>query len=153
MIPVHDTKFVPIAIPEAKVDAASVTTASIDTRGFDYAQIYVLLGDLDIALSALKIQESDDDGNSDAYADITGATMDGGTDIQGTTLALPSASDDDQTHVFEIDLRGRKRYLDVVATVGDGSTGAWVYIFAVLSRSSQGLNTNAERNITSVIQV
>lgn len=153
MIPANDMKFVPIAIPEAKVDNASVTTASVDTKGFDYAQIYVLLGDLDIALSALKLQESDDDGNSDAYADIAGATMDGGTDIEGNTLSLPGASDDDETHVFEIDLRGRERYIDVVATVGDGSTGAWVYIFAVLSRSKEGLNTNSERNITSVIQI
>jgi hypothetical protein len=70
-------------------------------------------------MTALKVQESDDSGMS-AAADITGA-------VYGATgaPALPSADDDNKIFGFFIDLKGRKRYLDVVATAGDGSAGTF----------------------------
>jgi hypothetical protein len=43
---------------------------------------------------------------------------------------LPTDADDNKSFFWDIDLRGRKRYLDVVATVDDGTDGVYVTIFA-----------------------
>jgi len=115
----QNVKVVNVTPPAAIVDNASFATTTIDTLGFNKVAIYFSLGATDIAMTALKVQESDDSGMSGA-ADITGA-------VYGATgaPALPTATDDNKIFGFFIDLKGRKRYLDVVATAGDGSTGTF----------------------------
>jgi hypothetical protein len=115
----QNVKVVNVTPPAAIKDAASFATTTIDTLGFNKVAIYFALGATDIAMTALKVQESDDSGMS-AAADITGC-------VYGATgaPALPSADDDNKIFGFFIDLKGRKRYLDVVATAGDGSTGTF----------------------------
>jgi len=83
-------------------------------------------------LTALKLQASSTSGGT--YADITGATFDGGSGMGGATLALPSATDDGQTCVFQVDMRGKNPFLKVVATFGDGTSGGFIAAVAVLSR-------------------
>jgi len=117
-------KYVSAVAPAAIVDNASVTGIAIDCAGAGYAEIILELGATDIALTALKVQECDTSGGS--YTDVTGATFDGGKNTDAGTLALPSATDDGQTVVFQIDMLGRKRYLKVVGTFGDGSTGGFL---------------------------
>ncbi len=131
----QQSKFVTAIKPAAIIDNASATADVIDCRGFDYATIVVQLGATDIALTALKVQNSATSGG--VYADVTGATFSGGTGLGGATLALPSATDDGQTCVFQIDLRNKDPFLKVVATFGDGSTGGFVAAVAVLSRAKQ----------------
>lgn len=145
----HD-KFVSITPPAAIVDNASLTTASIDTQGYAYARIFVYLGATDIAMTALKVQESDDDST---YADVTGLVYGTSSDIAGSTSALPTATDDNKCFTFEIDLRGRKRYLDLVATCGDGAAGTYVTAFALLSRASDVPVTKSERNFGNILRV
>ena len=115
----QNVKVVNVTPPAAIKDNASFATTTIDTIGFNKVAIYFALGATDIAMTALKVQESDDSGMSGA-ADITGA-------VYGATgaPALPSADDDNKIFGFFIDLKGRKRYLDVVATAGDGSAGTF----------------------------
>jgi hypothetical protein len=115
----QNVKVVNVTPPAAIKDNASFATTTIDTLGFNKVAIYFALGATDIAMTALKVQESDDSGMS-AAADITGC-------VYGATgaPALPSADDDNKIFGFFIDLKGRKRYLDVVATAGDGSTGTF----------------------------
>jgi hypothetical protein len=115
----QNVKVVNVTPPAAIKDNASFATTTIDTIGFNKVAVYFALGATDIAMTALKIQESDDAGMSGA-ADITGA-------VYGATgaPALPSADDDNKIFGFFIDLKGRKRYLDVVATAGDGSAGTF----------------------------
>lgn len=148
----HD-KFVSVTPPGALVDDASLTTASIDTKGYAYCRIFCRLGATDIAMTALKVQESNDDGSSDAYADVTGLVYGTSTDIAGSTSALPSATDDNKCFSFEIDLRGRKRYLDVVATVGNGSVGGYYDVFALLSHAQSVPVTKTERGYGNVLRV
>ena len=122
MITAQNDKFVSITPPGALYDNTSLTTASIDTTGYEYLRVFVYLGATDIAMTALKVQESDTDGS---YADVTGLVYGTSNSIAGTTSALPTATDDNKCFVFEIDLRGRKRYLDLVATFGDGTVGGY----------------------------
>ncbi|MGB0973235.1 MAG: hypothetical protein ACPGVG_20115, partial [Mycobacterium sp.] len=55
-------KFVMVTAPAAIVDNASLTTAEIDTVGYDYARVLVILGATDIAMTALTVTESDTSG-------------------------------------------------------------------------------------------
>lgn len=130
MVNAHMGKYAVAIAPAAILDNASATATAIDCAGAAYAEIVLQLGATDIAVTALKVQESDDDSS---YSDVTGATFDGGLDVDGTALALPSATDDNQTCVFQINMVGRKRYLKVVATFGDGTAGGYIAGVARLS--------------------
>lgn len=137
-----------LVVPPAAIkNNASYTCNVIDTIGFADCEIIVLLGATDIALSALKVQEAD--AASDATTltsggDITATVFGTANNDTGSASTLPSATDDNKLFSFKIDLRGRKRYLQPVITVGSGSTGAFVSVVALLSRPTNGPRTAVE---------
>jgi hypothetical protein len=139
----QNVKVVNVTPPAAIKDAASFATTTIDTLGFNKVAIYFALGATDIAMTALKVQESDDSGMSGA-ADITGA-------VYGASgaPALPTATDDNGVFGFFIDLKGRKRYLDVVATAGDGSTGTYGACTAHLYNGQETTDDATERGLVA----
>lgn len=151
MIHAQNMKFVSITPPAAIVDNASYTTAELDTLGWDYCTIVAYLGATDIAMVALKVTESDTSGSG--HADVTGLIYGTSADIAGATSALPSATDDNKFFVFEIDLRGRKRYLDLVATAGDGTAGTYLTAFAILSRGEQAKQDVTSRGVANILRI
>ena len=134
-----------------RLSNASWTTVEIDTLGYNYATIIVNIGATDIAMAALKVQESDTSGSG--FADISGADCDGGTDIDGSTAALPSATDDNNVVVFQVNLRGRKRYLDLVATAGNGAAGTFASAVVVLSDSDVQPESVSDTGAETLIRV
>lgn len=149
-------KIVLITPPGALIDNAALTTTSIDRKGFNQCDIYVILGATDIAMTVLKVQQSNDDASTDPYADIAGANFATGTLVDGTAAILPAASGafgDNTVHVCRIDCLGKKRYFDLSATGGDGSAGAYIMAFAILSRPEEMPNTMAERGLAQEIAV
>lgn len=148
---IENFKLVAVTPPAAIIDDAAVTTAEIDTLGFAHARIIVVLGATDIAMTALKVTESDT--SASGHADVTGLVYGTSTDIDGSTSALPSATDDDGFFVFDIDLRGRKRYLDVAATVGDGTTGTYITILAELFTADAMPTTVAGHGCTGMLKL
>jgi len=151
MIPLQNMKLVNLTPPAAIIDDSAVTVAELDTKGYDYCTIVCILGATDVAMTALKVTESDTSGSG--HADVTGLVVGTSDNIDGDTSALPSADDDDSFQVFEIDLRGRKRYLDVSATVGDGSTGTYITIIAILSRAKLAPVSISERGCDEILRV
>jgi hypothetical protein len=141
--------------PAAIVDNTSWTTVEIDTKAdginWEYATFYFLLGATDIAIAALKMQESDTTGSG--MADVTGLIFGTSDNTGGSTSTLPSATDDDLVFAFEVDLRGRKRFLDVTATAGDGSAGSYAAALCILSRGGTMPSTAAERGCSQILQV
>jgi hypothetical protein len=131
-------KVVSVTSPGAIVDNAAFTTATIDTKGYALLKIVMHFGAIDIAMAALKVQESDDSGMSGA-TDISGL-------VGGTDFTLPADSVDDGFAVFNVNLKGnRKRYIDVVATGGNGTAGTYMSAAAYLSRASEYPNSATER--------
>lgn len=145
------TKIVNVIPPVARVDNASWTTTEIDTKGYDYATIVINLGATDVTLAALKVQESDTSGSG--FADVTGLIYGTSTGINGTTAALAGTGADDDVYLFEIDLRNRKRYLDVVATAGNGTAGTFASGVCLLSRAKNHPQTATERGVANVLRV
>lgn len=151
MVEGQNVKFVSVTPPAALIDNASATTAEVDTAGFDYATYVVYLGATDIALSALAVTESDTSGSG--HSNVTGLVWGTSANIDGTTSALPSATDDNKFQVAQIDLRGRKRYLDLTLTVGDGTNGAYVAVLCILSRAAETPVTVSAMGCDEVLRV
>lgn len=109
------------------VKNATVTSYVIDTAGCDFVNIDVVIGFTDVAMTTLKVQESDVKSSDTALTsgtDVTGLVF--GTSVTGdtgVTSALPSATDDNKIFSFEINTQGRKRYLQLIAVAGNGTTG------------------------------
>ena len=108
---------------QALVDNASWTSTCLDTSGLDGVYVIVTFGAMDIAMAALKVQESD------TLTDAT--TLASGTDISGadfsvSPLTLPSATaDNTSVGVFIPIVGARKRYINVIATGGNGAAGTY----------------------------
>lgn len=116
-----------IAVLPQVLDNATATSYVIDTAGVDFVNIDVIIGATDIALTALKVQESDvktDATTLSSGTDVTGLVY--GTSTlpeNGATSALPTDTDDNKVFTFFVNTQGRKRYLQLVATAGNGTTG------------------------------
>lgn len=136
MNPIAGTKLAMVTPPAAIVDNAAFTTATIDTKGYNHLTILLIIGAIDIAPASSSIAMSD---NSNMSSPTTVAT--GGTDY-----ALATAADsDNEFHVFEIDLRGKKRYFDFAITGGDGAAGTFASIVALLSKPDVTPSSAAQR--------
>lgn len=150
MIHAQQTKIVNLTPPGALVDNASLTVAELDTLGYDYCEIYLILGATDIAMSALTLLEGDVSGT---VAAVTAGTWGTAANHVGTTSTLPSATDDNKIFKFELDLTKRKRYLDLTATVGDGTAGGYYTVIAILSRAKDTPTTAAEAGCKEIIRI
>lgn len=136
----QNVKTVWITKPGAIVDNAAFTTDIIDTVGFRKARVVVGLGALDIAVAAMKLQHSNDSGMSGA-ADISGA------DFSVSPLTLPAGTDDNKLYAIHVDLRGKKRYLDLSLTGGDGAAGSYIVAFVELYDAEEAPNSATERGL------
>lgn len=138
-------KALAVTNPGAIVDNAAFTTATIDTKGFAFVTIILLLGAMDIALAALKLRESDDSGMSGAV-DVDGADF-------STDATLPGATDDNKLYAIHVNLKGRKRYLDLSLTGGDGSAGTYAAALAILSDAEEAPSSAEGRGFAAELIV
>ena len=127
----------------ASVAASATHSHEIDTAGFKYASIDVVFSPFSAATSSyasvLKVQESDAAGSG--QADVTGLSVTAGAGA--TTGANVGA-----VARFNIDLRGRKRYLTVVTS--PGNTVA-VVTAARLAKAEQHAVTATESGVNNVV--
>lgn len=151
MITTQQHKAFLVIPPEGLVDNTAFTEIEIDTKGFRYCTLYACLGATDIAMAGLKMQESDVSGSG--QADITGLVYGTSVNTDGDTSVLPTALEDDLIFGFDIDLRGRKRYLTCVATAGDGATGTHLTVLALLAREEDGAATAALRGCAQMLRI
>jgi hypothetical protein len=160
-------KGVLVTPPAASVNNGGITCNVIDTvpnfTGSEYLEIWILLGAMDAALTTVKLQESDVKASSTSLTggtdiSIANTTYNGsvvGTDPNdtGATSTLPTTAAASTIAVkFEIDLRGRKRYILPVITVGNGTNGAFVCVFAELSRGRFPATTAADKGVGQVMR-
>ena len=126
----------------ASVAANATHSHEIDTAGFKYASIDVVFSPFTAATSSyasvLKVQESDTAGSQ--QADVTGLSVTAGA---GSTTGANVGA----VARFNIDLRGRKRYLTVVTS--PGNTVA-VVTSARLSKAEQHAVTATESGVNNV---
>lgn len=145
-----------VASPAAIVDNAAVACNVIDTKGYDYCDVEVIIGATDIATVALKVQESETKSNTTALtsgADVTGLVYGTSNNIAGSASSLPSSTADNKVYAFEIDLKGRARYLLPVLTGGDGTAGSYYSIVAHLYQAENQPTSAADRGYGDILRV
>ena len=149
----QNVKFVNVIPPGVVVDNAAYTSTVVDTAGFDSVAFVVSTGFTDIALAALKVQESDaitDSVTLSSGSDVTGLVWGTSTNPDtGSTSSLPSATDDNKVFVAYVDTRARKRYLQLQATAGNGTTGTYLSAAAILGKAGNGPYNAATRGAGS----
>lgn len=150
MRPHQHCKVINVTPPAAIVDNASLTTTEIDTLGYRYLSVWAIFGATDVDTVALKMQSGDVAGT---VADVTGLVYGTSNDIAGTLSVIPTATDDNKVYAFEIDLKGRHRYWDLVATMGNGTLGTFCTVIAILWGPESSVNTVAERGFGSILRV
>jgi hypothetical protein len=146
-------KVLNILPPAAIKDNAAYTTTEVDTAGWEFARFVVALGATDIAIAAMHVTEADVSATNHAEiaaTDFTDATK---VDIEGVALAVPADDDDNGVWIIDLDLRGRKRYLDLVLTAGDGSTGTFAAAQCWLYRGDTAPRTNAGRGVVQMVSI
>lgn len=126
----------------SSVAASATHSHEIDTAGFKYASIDVVFSPFTAATSGyasvLKVQESDAAGSG--QADVTGLSITAGA---GSTTGANVGA----VARFNVDLRGRKRYLTVVTS--PGNTVA-IVTSARLSKGEQHAVTASEAGVNNV---
>jgi hypothetical protein len=149
MIHAQNTKYVNVLDPVSKATGAYTMDNVIDTLGYDYAVVIFHIGAVAGATSELHLEQSDTGSGDWTTAGVTAFDFDGGKESDGTTAALPSATDDDSMFVFEVDCRGLQRYLRVEATADGTNLTSCV---AILSRAAETSNVPADRGAAGLIQ-
>jgi hypothetical protein len=101
----------------------AITSSAVDTAGYTGVRFLVAIGPVTAsAATSIKLQQSDDDGSSDAYSDIVGTSQ---------TIADSA----DNTHIYADIFQPQKRYLKLVVSraTQDATIGA---VFAELYGAS-----------------
>ena len=151
MNPAQEMRLVQITPPQILVNANSWTCAEIDTLGYDYCLIVVQLGVLAADMTALRLTESNNAGQDHVNIDAATLANAKAINIDGDVSALPVAADDDTFQVFELDLRARRRYLQLVATAGAGNS--YLSAFAILTRAKTKPVTMEDHNVDELIRI
>ncbi len=151
MIPAQNAKYLLTLAPAAISKDTEESPTEIDTLGWEYAEIAVLVGATDIEVDTLAVTESDTAGSG--HANVTGLVYGTSTNIAGSTSSKPAAGDDNTVFKFEVDLKGRKRYLNVAMTTGDGTSGTYRAIVTRLSRAHEAPITATAAGCADILRV
>lgn len=120
------------------VGSIGSTPRTIDTRGWDYMWVIGVVGDTDVAMAQYSLHESSD---NSTYTEISAADF-------STAATLPSASTDNSFQCWMVDLSKRKRYIRVEAIAGDGTSGTYLTVIAILgNRMGETPDTATERGL------
>ncbi len=128
------------------ITTSATHSMEIDTLGFRVASIDVAFekvaaaGTNSAVALVLKLQHGD---STSSYSDLSGYV--GGTSF---TIPTPANTSSDVVVRFDVDLRGKKRYLKVVAT---GNATGSVYSVARLGKPEDGPDTATEKGASVAI--
>jgi hypothetical protein len=128
------------------ITSSATHSHEIDTLGYKYASIDVCFekvaaaGTNSAVALVCKLQHGD---TTSSYSDLTGYV--GGTSF---TIPTPANTSADTVVRFDVDLRGRRRYLRVQAT---GQATGSVYSVARLGKPEDGPDTAAEKGANAAV--
>ena len=134
----------------SSVAASATYTHVIDTLGYKYASIDVIFSpytasNVSIA-NVLRVGESDTSGGTPA--NISGLV--GGTDFAIAATGASTGADIGATARFNVDLRGRRRFLTVTVTP---STTVAVITSARLSKGENHASSASDANVNTIASV
>jgi hypothetical protein len=134
------------------VASSATFTHEIDTLGFKYATVDVIFSPYtasNVSLAnVLRVGESDTASQGTSATNITGLV--GGTDFTVASTGASTGANVGGVSRFNVDLRGRKRYLTVIVSP---STTVAVISAARLSKGENHAVTTTEANVNTIATV
>jgi hypothetical protein len=114
----------PVAIKDDAAWVSTILDQNTDIPSGARGVLFVIaLGATDIAMAALKVQQSD--------AKTNDTTLDGGADLHNVATK-PGADDDNKIWLVYVPIaKWTKRYLQLQATAGDGTSGTFMAAVAI----------------------
>lgn len=151
MIPIQSTKTVLMTPPQLKDDGDLASNTYVDTLGYAHLRVIIATGTMDEALgstaegTAVYLEECDTtDGSYDSLSSTPGALL----------ADAIAATEDDSIFIIDLDLRGRKRYIEVNAPhAGNGTTGVNACIIGILSKAQIHPDSATEAGAAEWIKV
>jgi hypothetical protein len=138
-----------LVVPAASVNGASFTSVGpVDCHGYELATVRIFLGAIAVQMAALKLQTSDQSGSG--FTDLVGSRFGTDANTAGSTSALPTTTDANGLFTITLDLRGKQRYLNIVATAGAGAT--FLVAFVELSRGANLPQSAANRGLNQELR-
>jgi len=141
-----------IARVTTSVASNATFTHEIDTLGYKFASVDVIFSPYTASsvslASVLKVGESDTASQGTAATNITGLV--GGTDFTIAATGASTGANVGGIARFNVDLRGRKRYLTVIVSP---STTVAVISAARLSKGESHAVTVTDANVNNVASV
>ena len=141
-----------IARVTTSVASSATFTHEIDTLGYKFASVDVIFSPYTASsvslASVLKVGESDTASQGTAATNITGLV--GGPDFTIAATGASTGANVGGIARFNVDLRGRKRYLTVVVSP---STTVAIISAARLSKGENHAVTVTEANVNNVASV
>lgn len=128
------------------ITSSATHSHEIDTLGYKYASIDVCFekvaaaGTNSAVALVCKLQHGD---TTSSYADLTGYV--GGTSF---TIPTPANTSADTVVRFDVDMRGKRRYLRVQAT---GQATGSVYTVARLGKPEDGPDTATKKGVSVAV--
>ena len=146
----------PITVADP-ITSAGVT--SIDTLGFDYAVIDLMIGVTNGALTTLKVLQSDTSLNAANWHNATDVVVDFNAnatvgvvvDTAGNSLSYPTNNSDNDIITIEIDLRDKKRYL-AIDVIGTANSDIGIGAMATLGRAKEAPTTATAKGATMLVR-
>lgn len=135
-------------------NGGTVTSSVIDTLGYDWATIDIWATTQSASTQAgspsvLKLQEADNT-SATSFVDIVGARGASATATNVDFVVGIGVTSGINNYKFNVDTRGRKRYLSVVVSP---TTSQTFYAVANLGRAEQAPITAAKANVLSLVEL
>jgi len=140
-----------VVLPMAATTTNASQYASFDTKGFDYANIYVLIGThttTTAVVTGLKISEHSSTTSASSMTDIAALCCSDTTSTSAVN-ALPAGAVQGLGGIvteFQIDLRARERYLGITVNAATNQT-AITGAVARLTRSAESSDSATEKSL------
>ena len=146
-------KGVVLVAPVAATDG-DTAAATVDCKGFSFANISVIAGTAANTTKHPTLKVTECDTSNGTFADITafiGTTGTAVTTASGFCIpeACTAGGTQKWTVMFDIDLKGRKRYLALTYEIGTNQTFA---AFALLSKAAELPITATKAGVNVLVQ-
>lgn len=122
-------------------DNQTLTSPALDVLKHKFAQIVLEVGASDIGLSDVRLEERNN--TTDSWTVVPNSAV--------SSTLLTATAVDNKCFSWHVTLQGRKRYVRLTATVGDGTLGANLCAYAITNLDSERINTAAQRGYDTVI--
>lgn len=123
-------KIFQVVAPTTKANNETVNVAGFDRAGWHDIMVVWHPINIDVALTLLRLDYSDDDASSGStWTALTGSVFATAEKPNGDSTVLPTSSDAGKSWIWYIS-KARHRHYRVTFTIGNGSTGSQYVVWA-----------------------